>query len=399
MKHIILLGIILALVLCLKANKQELLVKVISIPDNTPPESKIYIAGNFNNWDPANPDYQLKLVDGLYQINLELTDLTAVEFKFTRGSWDTVEKGIQEEEIANHRYDNNESESTLEFTIANWRDFCEDIPTKPHTLTGNIVYHENFYIPQLNRYRTIRIYLPPKYDNSKTRYPVIYMHDGQNLFDNATSFAGEWKIDESLEKLTQQGKMEGLIVVGIDNHPTKRSNEYSPWDNKKYNCTGEGDKYVNFIVNTLKPWIDEKYRTLPDKEHTSIAGSSLGGLISFYAGCKYPDTFSKLGIFSPAFWFAKKPMINYFKNSPIPKDCRVYIDVGTAEGDDPQGQKAYLNDAREFYQLLQNAGIPDSNLKLIIDQGAQHNEKAWASRFPDACFWLYLTTGMEHQQK
>jgi len=391
MKHIILLVIILVFALCHRANKQGLMMKIISIPDDTPPDAKIYIAGNFNNWNPGDPDYQLQLVDSKYQIDLDISDLTAMEFKFTRGSWDTVEKGNNEEEIANHRWDNTDPESTLEFAIANWRDFCEESPAKPHTLTGRVIYHENFYIPQLDRYRTIRIYLPAGYDSTSTRYSVLYMHDGQNLFDNATSFAGEWKIDESLEKLTLQGKMEGLIVVGIDNHPTKRSNEYSPWDNKKYNCTGEGDEYVDFIVITLKPWVDENYRTLPDKVHTGIAGSSLGGLISFYAGCKYPETFSRLGIFSPAFWFAKKPMVNYFKNSPIPKNCQVYIDVGTAEGDNPQGQKAYLNDAKEFYQLLQNAGIPDSNLKLVIDQGAQHNEKAWARRFPDACLWLWTT--------
>jgi len=391
MKHIILLVIILVFAFYLRANKQELLIKIISIPENTPSDAKIFIAGNFNNWNPGDPDYQLQLVDGKYQLDFELSDLLAVEFKFTRGSWNTVEKGIHEEEIANHRWDNTDSESTFEFSIANWRDFCEDSPAKPHSLTGKIVYHENFYIPQLDRYRTIRIYLPAEYDITLNRYSVLYMHDGQNLFDNATSFAGEWKIDESLEKLTQQGEIKGLIVVGIDNHPTKRSNEYSPWDNKKYNCTGEGDEYVNFIVETLKPWVDEKYRTLPEKEHTGIAGSSLGGLISFYAGCKYPDTFSMLGIFSPAFWFAKTQMIKYLQNSPLTKNCRVYIDVGTAEGDDPLEQKAYLNDAKEFYQLLQNAGIPDSNLKLVIDKGAQHNEKAWARRFPDACLWLWTT--------
>lgn len=394
MKHIILLVIILILALCLKANKQVLLIKIISLPDNTPPAAKIYIAGNFNNWNPGDPDFQLKKIDDIYQIDLDLSDFNAVEFKFTRGSWDTVEKGIHEEEIANHVWNNTNPESTLEFSIANWRDFCEE-PVKPHTTIGNIVYHENFYIPQLDRYRTIRIYLPAEYDTASNRYPVLYMHDGQNLFDSATSFAGEWKIDESLEKLTQQGKMTGLIVVGIDNHPTWRRNEYSPWDNKKYDCIGEGDKYVDFIVQTLKPWIDNNYRTLPDYDHTGIAGSSLGGLISFYAGCRYPEVFSKLGIFSPAFWFTKTQMISYFQNSPLPKTCRVYLDVGTAEGDNPTEQKAYLHDAEEFYNLLQKASIPESNLKLIIDEGAIHFETAWAKRFPGACLWLYSTQGSD----
>ena len=172
---------------------------------------------------------------------------------------------------------------------------------KPGTAQPNVhVLPTPFLIPGLNRERTVRIYLPPGYEQGTRRYPVLYMHDGQNLFDDATAYAGEWGIDETLNELAKSRGLE-LIVVGIDNGGAERIHELNAWDNPQFG-KGEGEQYTAFIVEVLKPWIDQHYRTRPDRRHTAIMGSSMGGLISSYAISRYPQVFGKAGIFSPAYW-------------------------------------------------------------------------------------------------
>ena len=373
----------------LHAKQRELTIEIESLPDNTPDNAQIYLAGNFNNWNPADPAYLLYKTAGSYQIKIEIGAMERLEYKFTRGSWATVEKAVNGAEITNRIWQKSDNDSIITIIIANWRDFVSEPAKGQHSLTGQVITQEDFYIPQLERKRTIRLYLPPDYDNSEERYPVLYMHDGQNLFDNSTSFAGEWQVDETLERLYHQHIMNGVIVVGIDNHPTKRLDEYSPWYNEEYKSGGEGAKYVEFIVETLKPWIDSHYRTKVEAEHTGIAGSSMGGLISLYAGSRYPQVFSRLGIFSPAFWFAKDELLEYLIKYPLLKSNRVYIDVGTAEGNTPKQRAAYLNDAKDIYKFLGKSGMPENNIRMDIAEGAGHNETAWAKRFPDAIRWLW----------
>src|SRR5690606_19220055 len=158
-------------------------------------------------------------------------------------------------------------------------------------------------VPQLQTTRRIWIYLPADYLTSNRKYPVVYMHDGQNLFDELTSFSGEWKVDETLDQLFGNGEQQA-IIVGIDNGGSERLNEYSPWKNAIHGG-GKGALYSDFLANTLKPYIDKTYRTRPQASHTALMGSSMGGLITFYTGMQYPQKFGRLGIFSPSFWFAK----------------------------------------------------------------------------------------------
>lgn len=273
---------------------------VVEVPDYTPEGDSIYIAGDFNGWNPGDENYKLKRrADGKWEITLSFQKGRKIEFKFTRGSWETVEKGKNGEEIPN-RVLVIEKEGTYEFKVYHWRDYVEETGVGTHTIVGNIITFK-MKIPQLdNRERRIWVYLPPDYNQSNRRYPVLYMHDGQNLFDQATSFAGEWQVDETLERLFKE-KGFAIIVVGIDNGGERRIDEYSPWVNSEYGRGGEGDAYVRFIVETLKPYIDSKYRTLPNE--TGIMGSSLGGLISIYAGFKYPEVFKYVGAMSSAFWF------------------------------------------------------------------------------------------------
>jgi len=247
----------------------------------------------------------------------------------------------------------------------------------------------NIDIPRLAAAaRRIWVYLPPGYEAGDLRYPVLYMHDGQNLFDPETSFCGDWGVGKTLDKLCRRKKTKGVIVVGIDNGGLERWNEYSPWGGPDGEGGGSGDKYARFIVEDLKPLIDGKFRTLPDRENTGVAGSSLGGTISFYMALKYPGVFSRAGLFSPSFWFARVEAVDLVKKAGLKQDLRVYMDVGTEEGD---RKEEYLEDARLMSCIFSDEKKIEQ--RFVVDEGGIHNEKAWAARFPAAFLWLFEGKG------
>ncbi len=240
-------------------------------------------------------------------------------------------------------------------------------------------------MPQLGAEgRRVWVYLPPGYAASGRRYPVLYMHDGQNLFDPETSHCGDWGVGRSLDALFHEKKTRGAIVVGVDNGGTERWNEYSPWCARNGRGRCRGARYARFLVDSLKPLVDEKFRTLPGREHTGIAGSSLGGTISFYIALKYPEIFSRAGLFSPAFWFAREAAVKLLKHARLEQGLRVYIDVGTKEGDH---EDDYLADAQNIAGLFSKK--KGAERLLIVDEGGIHNETAWAERFPAAFLWLF----------
>jgi alpha-glucosidase len=235
-------------------------------------------------------------------------------------------------------------------------------------------------MPGLGRKRQVRLYLPPGYASSGKRYPVLYMHDGQNLFDVATAYAGEWKVDETLDDLAKKGQLE-LIVVGIDNGQDKRMTELNAWANPRFGAP-EGREYMDFIVKVVKPLIDSSYRTLPDRAHTAVMGSSMGGLISHYAINQYPDVFSKAGVFSPAYWTAPQSY-ELAAATTLPKDARVYMLMGELEGD------SMVPDVQRMAAVVRQAGLLEQNLMLTIVPGARHNEAFWSSEFRRAVLWMF----------
>ena len=172
--------------------------------------------------------------------------------------------------------------------------------------------------------RRIWVYLPPGYDTTDLRYPVLYMHDGQNLFDPRSSYCGEWGVDKALDALFRKNKTKGAITVGVDNGGLERWNEYSPWGGADGTGRCNGDKYARFIVDELKPLIDNQFRTLPGRENTGVAGSSLGAIISFYISLKHPGVFSRAGLFSPSFWFARTEAAELLKK-PVSGRVFAYI--------------------------------------------------------------------------
>ncbi len=242
-----------------------------------------------------------------------------------------------------------------------------------------IILDKQFEMPGLDRNRQIRIYLPPNYKKSDKKYPVLYMHDAQNLFDDATAYSGEWGVDESLNELAKASGPE-LIVVGIDNGGEKRMNELSPWENKEFG-KAEGKEYMEFIVNQIKPYIDTTYRTLSDRDNTAIMGSSMGGLISHYAIHKYPAVFGKAGIFSPSFWYSKK-VYSFTKDNPAPKDSRLFFVVGKKEG-------TMVPMAKKMYNQIVSSKHPSDNIIITIDPEGIHSEGSWKKQFTPAIQWLF----------
>ena len=253
---------------------------------------------------------------------------------------------------------------------------------RKHTATENVkIISEKFEIPQLRTTRRIWIYLPKDYETSHKKYEVMYLQDAQNLFDDATSYAGEWQVDETLNKIFEKtGK--SLIVVGIDNGGEKRIEELSPYKNAKYGG-GNGDNYVKFIVETLKPFIDKNYRTKPQRKFTTIGGSSLGSLISVYAAVKYPETFGKVLAFSSAFWFNAKELNEFISSSKVNlKQQKYYFIQGKHEDEDMEEQ------TKRVIENLKSKNVKPKNIFLKIDEDGKHNEMYWRREFEGAVLWL-----------
>ncbi len=353
---------------------------VDSVPVSTPENAPVYVAGDFNGWNPGDPDYRLtKDTLGVYRITLTARpEGTAIQFKFTRGSWETVEKGASGEELANRQFVFG-NQDTLHLKIMNWADMLSGGGENSTADTNVHILSKAFFIPQLNRYRRIWIYLPPDYYLGSDAYPVLYMHDGQNLFDDNTAFAGEWQVDETLNRFYLDGK-KIPIVIGIDNGGSRRIDELTPWINPQYGG-GEGKLYTRFIVETLKPYVDSAFRTLPDRKHTAIMGSSLGGLLSFYAALKYQDVFGMAGIFSPSFWFSDS-VWRFVRMHPAKQQIRLYLLCGGNESTEMVPDMMAMKDS------LLSAGFANENISTKVVPGGQHNEKLWREAFGKAWLWL-----------
>ena len=252
-------------------------------------------------------------------------------------------------------------------------------PTPTSTAQPNVHVMPAIKMGTLQRERTYRIYLPESYEDSDKHYPVLYMHDGQNLFDDATSYVGEWGVDETLNQLAQTCGLE-VIVVGIDHGDKLRMTELNPYDNERFG-KGEGDAYVDFLVNELKPRIDREYRTLPEREHTAVMGSSMGGLISNHAINRHPDVFGKAGIFSPSYWIAPQ-MFASTKNNPRLKETRTYLLTGKLEG------KEMSAGHQKMQALLENT-VPAGQWYAELDPQGEHNEAFWRGEFPRAVSWMF----------
>jgi predicted alpha/beta superfamily hydrolase len=368
----------LLLFVCLsKAILAQVTFTIDFLPAKTPIKDTVFMASSLNGWNPHDYSYAFKL-DSNGKLSLTINNtVDSFEYKLCRGNWNEVEVDLTGQDLKN-RYYTTKLGNRIEIKILGWRDLS---PKRKSTATKGVGFvPTSIEMPQLNRNRTIRMYFPPNYSSGK-RFPVIYMHDGQNLFDSATSFSGEWKVDEILDSLYKYHNF-SCIVVGIYNGENQRLNELSPWHNDSLNIGGDGDKYAKFIVKTLKPFIDSHYRTLIDRENTVIMGSSMGGLMSLYLALQYPDVFGKAAIFSPSLWFSPKAF-EMIQKYNLKKVQKIYLISGAKEGE----QTVY--NTLKADSLLRSVGFDENYLRCKISKDGEHNEWFWSREFGDAVRYLF----------
>jgi predicted alpha/beta superfamily hydrolase len=357
------------------ACQQDIIISITNIPENTPENDTLFFANNLNQWQPNDENYHFtKQKNGNYI--LKLTNIkTPIEYKITRGNWEAVESTLQGQSIDNRTI--KPKSKLVEVDVKGWSDLFENKSTQ---LPNVKIINSDFPMKSLNTTRRIWIYLPMNYETSDEKYPVLYMHDGQNLFDVLTSYSGEWGVDETMQKLEKEGKLK-LIIVGIDNGGNARNDEYTPWKNDEYGG-GNGAAYGKFIVEELKPFIDKNYQTKPDKNNTGTMGSSLGGLISMYLGMEYPKIFGKIGAFSPAFWWSEQCEKKVENQGLIP-NTKIYLNAGLAE------HKWITSGTKRMEKTLQKVGYSNEKLTTKYIEGGTHSEKFWQSQFEDAVLWLF----------
>lgn len=336
----------------------------------------IYLSGTFNNWNPQDPQYKLKPFSGGRK-SIVLINMApgTYAFKFSRGL-NKQESTADGRDIAERIIEIN-GDVSKEFVIEGWKD---DYPEKPKAFTASPqvkLLDSAFVIPQLNTKRRIWIYLPKSYALSDKKYPVLYMQDGQNLFNEKTAFAEEWGIDECLDSLQNKGLKE-CIVVGIDHGGNKRINEYNPYDHFQYG-KGLGNEYLQFIAETLKPYIDNKYRTHKGRDYTYLAGSSMGGLISWYGQLKYASVFGGGAIFSPSFWISPQVAVDAQQWDGM-EMLRMYFYTGGKE------EANAVNDLNKIAGIMQKK--KNAQIRTVINPLAQHSEKYWRQEFASFYIWM-----------
>ena len=351
-------------------------ITVSGLPDYQPKNDSIFIAGNFNNWNPAARAYRLQPLRGKgYSIELQLA-AGHYEYKLTRGGWDKAECKAKGAAAANRQLAI-QSDTIIIVSVEDWADHFAALPRLSTANAHVKIIDTAFYMPQLKKSRRVWIYLPGNYDFTTKNYPVLYMHDGQNVFDDLSSFSGEWGVDEALDTLEKRHRE--IIVVAVDHGGDKRMNEYSPYDMERYG-KGEGDQYVDFLVETLKPFIDNNYRSRRGKKNTFIAGSSMGGLISLYAVMKYPKVFGGAGIFSPAIWIA--PAIETALQQQKKKiKSRLYFYAGMQES------QTMVPDMLKVFEIFNHRR--HKKMISVIRAGGQHNESNWRKEFPLFYKWIF----------
>jgi predicted alpha/beta superfamily hydrolase len=343
-----------------------------------PPEPRtydLYISGSFNNWNPADEKFMFQRKgNGQFYLDVKLP-AGNYEYKITRGSWKEVECNADGSNIANRRL-HIKGEEVISISVANWLDHFPTLPQKRSTASKNVrVADSTMYMPQLDRQRKIQVYLPEGYAGSNKRYPVLYMHDGQNLFDVYTSYAGEWGLDEYMDSTT----LKKCIIVSIDNGSRFRTNEYCPWDFTLYPDSitknkGEGKLYAAFLAKTLKPFIDRNYRTMKDKKNTWVAGGSMGGLISLFAVLQYPEVFGGVGVFSPSVWICKNQLIAFIKRQGKKVNSRIYFFCSKEENPTMAPEMLLA-----FQQL---AAVSKSKMSCVIVDKGPHHESTWRKALP-----------------
>ncbi len=363
----------------------------LRVPADTPANASIYLAGDRPEVGGWRPD-GLKLdrgEDGLHRAKVRLRRGGRLAFKFTRGSWATVEKAADGSEVANRTADLH-GDAEVRAVVAGWATGAAS--PRASTVVGRLEIHPGFRSEALDNERSLRVWLPPGYgDEPDRRYPVVYVMDGQNVFDEATSaFGREWRADETATRLIGEGAIEPVIVVGVDNTPGRMA-EFTPVADPKSGRGGKGPAFVGFLADQVKPFVDRTYRTRPEPADSTVVGSSLGGLIALESLRVRPDRFGKVAALSPSLWWADDAFLDRFDGPPaFPAKSLCWIDMGTTEDSTDDESARHVERTRRLAERIARAGgVRGETLHLEIIPGARHNEPAWAGRLGDVLRFLH----------
>lgn len=355
--------------------------RTLRLLTNTDDDRPIYVAGTFNDWTVSDENFRMQSTGqpGRYRHTFHFHDRgEVVEYKYTRGGWEGVELGHHGENALNHK------RNTLDpwlnpDQVPNWGN--PGLEYQDELLPKIEVISDDFEIPELIRTRRVAALLPHDYYETDKRYPVLYLQDGQNLFDEYAPY-GSWGVDKRLASLAERN-MGDLIVIAIDHGKTERVSEFTP-SFKTTLGLGDGRKYVRFLVERLKPYVDNHFRTKPEPHYTGIGGSSLGGLISIYAGILYPRIYDRLMVFSPSLWVTPHIPFKVMKLTHKFRG-RIYLYGGEAES-----KNMVPNMQRFRNQLIEQTGAAQLHIRMEVDPLGQHNEARWGREFPKAIEWLFF---------
>jgi predicted alpha/beta superfamily hydrolase len=284
--------------------------------------------------------------------------------------------------------------SLMEGIQTNQNQIPDSSPTviRAGSATGDLRIHE-FKSQVFRNTRFIRVWLPPGYDepsNQGRRYPVLYLNDGQNLFEPATSFTGvEWQVDETADRLIREGAIDPMIVVGIDNGAKDRFREYMPHRSlQPMMLRVQGRRYPDFLIKEVMPFVGHTYRVATGPDNTGLGGSSLGALIALYTALAWPGVIGRLLLESPSLWASNRQLIREVRARKDWPD-RIFLATGTAEAGRADRNQSMVDDVRELAAILGRAGLNEGRLRVMIEEGATHHESAWARRFPEALTFLF----------
>ena len=341
----------------------------------------VYISGNFNDWQTQDKEFMMeKIGNNSYQYEFpnDFDYPEELQYKFTKGDWSEVEIDAHGNRTEN-RSTKKHSGIQNEF-VARWRKNW--LPFKQSFLPQVLLISDKFEIPQLNKTRKIWALLPHDYDKSSESYPVMYLQDAQNLFNENAKY-GNWEIDKKLAVMSEY-KIGKIIIIAIEHAEEDRIKEYNV--GKTLLGKGQGKKYIRFVTETLKPFVDSNFRTKKEREFTGIGGSSMGGLVSIFSGLRYPEVYGKLMIFSPSLWVV--PELKIDSVSTATDDTKIYLYAG---GDESATMIEHVQSFKD--EIISSEFVKDKNkINLSINIKGKHSETYWSDEFPKAIEWLFFNS-------
>ncbi len=346
------------------------------LPPNTPSDARFFLVTGLEGWARNLPELEFKREGDGWVLRRAYPLDTLLAFNVLM---DSCEEGDAWGQRRPDRFHPVQEAASHTLHVVSWQG--RELTPRPSTLTGNI---ETFSVlsPELDDTFTVTVWMPPQCTQAGKRFPVLYLHDGGNMFDCATAFAGvEWGADEAAQALAEQGLP--CLMVAVTVRGALRSNDYVPFEIAANDFSSSAAGYQTFLADTLKPLIDARFSTLPDARHTAQAGSSYGGVASLYGGLSRPQVWGTIGAFSPSLEVQDDALFGWSAEHPAPK-CRLYLDMGTLEGDSLQEAALHVYQTRRYAAQMR---VTVSEVRLAIGEDHRHDEAAWAARFPGFLRW------------